>query len=84
MRAGDCIVHVANTKAHTLRAGDDGLDVLVFGQRVPVELCNLPAGRDRLAGPALGADDRAGSRGTQTPSSGRPSSLRPARGPATS
>jgi uncharacterized cupin superfamily protein len=31
---GDCIVHRALENAHTLRAGDDGLDVLAFGQRV--------------------------------------------------
>jgi uncharacterized cupin superfamily protein len=31
--AGDCIVHTAGTEAHTLRAGDDGLTVLAFGER---------------------------------------------------
>ena len=31
---GDCIVHLPLENAHTLRAGDDGLDVLAFGQRV--------------------------------------------------
>ncbi len=30
--AGDCIVHRAGRGAHTMRAGDDGLDVLVFGR----------------------------------------------------
>ena len=30
---GDCLVHRALEHAHTLRAGDDGLDVLAFGQR---------------------------------------------------
>jgi uncharacterized cupin superfamily protein len=30
---GDCIVHRALENAHTLKAGDDGLDVLAFGQR---------------------------------------------------
>jgi uncharacterized cupin superfamily protein len=34
VRAGDCIVHLALENAHTLRAGDDGLDVLAFGQRI--------------------------------------------------
>jgi uncharacterized cupin superfamily protein len=34
VRAGDCIVHLALENAHTLQAGDDGLDVLAFGQRV--------------------------------------------------
>ncbi len=32
--AGDCIVHLALENAHTLHAGDDGLDVLAFGQRI--------------------------------------------------
>ncbi len=38
VRAGDCIVHVESSEAHTLQAGDAGLDVLVFGvsrQRSP-------------------------------------------------
>lgn len=33
VRAGDCLVHLALEHAHTLCAGDDGLDVLAFGQR---------------------------------------------------
>jgi uncharacterized cupin superfamily protein len=33
VREGDCIVHLALEKAHTLRAGGDGLEVLAFGQR---------------------------------------------------
>ena len=33
LRPGDCLVHRAGAEAHTLRAGDDGLDVLAFGQR---------------------------------------------------
>jgi uncharacterized cupin superfamily protein len=32
--AGDCIVHLALENAHTLQAGEDGLDVLAFGQRL--------------------------------------------------
>ncbi len=31
--AGDCLVHLALENAHTLRADDDGIDVLAFGQR---------------------------------------------------
>ena len=31
VRAGDCLVHLEAGEAHTLRAGDDGLDVLAFG-----------------------------------------------------
>jgi len=33
VREGDCIVHLALENAHTLQAGDEGLDVLAFGQR---------------------------------------------------
>jgi uncharacterized cupin superfamily protein len=39
---GDCLVHTPRTEAHTLRAGDDGLDVLAFGER------HLPMGSARL------------------------------------
>lgn len=42
VRAGDCIVHLAAREAHTLRAGEDRLDVLAFGTRVPVEVGYLP------------------------------------------
>ncbi len=31
--AGDCLVHRANAEAHTLRAGEEGLDVIAFGER---------------------------------------------------
>jgi uncharacterized cupin superfamily protein len=31
VRAGDCLVHLPEREAHTLVAGDDGLDVLAFG-----------------------------------------------------
>jgi uncharacterized cupin superfamily protein len=40
--ARDCIVHRPRRGAHTLRAGDSGLDVLVFGQRADVGLTALP------------------------------------------
>jgi len=33
IRAGDCLVHTARGKAHTLRAGEDGLDVLAYGHK---------------------------------------------------
>jgi uncharacterized cupin superfamily protein len=42
VRAGDCIVQVADHHEHTFRAGDEGLDVLVFGTRHPVEYGWLP------------------------------------------
>jgi uncharacterized cupin superfamily protein len=31
VRSGDCLVHPAGKEAHTLVAGDDGLDVLAYG-----------------------------------------------------
>jgi uncharacterized cupin superfamily protein len=42
VRPGDCIVHLARAEAHSLRAGPDGLDVLVFGNRVATEVGQLP------------------------------------------
>jgi uncharacterized cupin superfamily protein len=42
VRSGDCLVHRASWEAHTLLAGDGGLDVLAFGQRKWVELGWLP------------------------------------------
>jgi uncharacterized cupin superfamily protein len=35
IRAGDCIVCKNSHETHTIRAGDDGLDVIAFGARVP-------------------------------------------------
>lgn len=35
VRAGDCLVHLVEAEAHTLRAGPDGLRVLAYGQRLP-------------------------------------------------
>ena len=35
VRAGDCLVHLAEEEAHTLRAGPDGLRLLAYGQRLP-------------------------------------------------
>lgn len=50
VRAGDCIVHRPR-ELHTLRAGDDGLDVLAFGTRVRTEAAHLPrAGVSWLGG----------------------------------
>ena len=42
VRAGDTIVHLADHEEHTLRAGPDGLDVIAFGTRHPVEYGWLP------------------------------------------
>jgi uncharacterized cupin superfamily protein len=40
--AGDCIVHKPKRGPHTLRGGEGGLDVLVFGQRRDASLTALP------------------------------------------
>jgi uncharacterized cupin superfamily protein len=40
--AGDCVVHVAEGPAHTLVAGDEGIDVLAFGERKVAEAAVLP------------------------------------------
>jgi uncharacterized cupin superfamily protein len=42
VRAGDCIVHQVGREAHTLRAGPDGLDYLVYGGRSRVGTAYLP------------------------------------------
>jgi uncharacterized cupin superfamily protein len=42
VHTGDCIVHRPLRGAHTLRAADGGLDVLVFGQRRDPHLTALP------------------------------------------
>src|SRR5262249_15055735 len=53
VREGDVIVHLAGAGTHTLRAGPHGLDVLAFGQRVPIELCYLPRAGPAWAGPTV-------------------------------
>ena len=42
LRAGDCVVHLADHEEHTLRGGPDGLEVLICGTRHPTELGWLP------------------------------------------
>jgi len=39
---GDCLAHLPEDEAHTLRAGPEGLDVLAFGQRIPQGNTVLP------------------------------------------
>jgi uncharacterized cupin superfamily protein len=41
-RANDCLVHKPRAEAHTLRAGDDGLSVLAFGNRTYLGGAYLP------------------------------------------
>ena len=53
IRAGDCIVYKNFHEAHTIRAGDDGLDVIAFGAReyLPPASCRAAArcGRSRAS-----------------------------------
>ena len=44
IRAGDCIVYKNTHEAHTVRAGDDGLDVIAFGAREYLQTAELPRG----------------------------------------
>jgi len=50
VRAGDTIVQVADHYEHTFRAGPDGLDLLAFGTRHPVEYGWLPRSRAQRFG----------------------------------
>jgi len=45
VRARDTLVHLADREEHTLRAGPDGLEYVVFGTRHPVEYGWLPRSR---------------------------------------
>ena len=45
IRAGDCIVYKNFHEAHTIRAGDEGLDVIAFGAREYPPMGELPGGR---------------------------------------
>ena len=51
--AGDCILHLAEEEAHTLVAGDDGLDVLAFGAAARTPRSPSSRAPGRVAGPAL-------------------------------
>ncbi len=61
VRPGDCIVHLALENAHTLSGGEEGVDVLAFGQRSYAGgVTWIPAGRRRVARRDLGARRRRG------------------------
>jgi uncharacterized cupin superfamily protein len=53
VRAGDCIVHRVANEVHTLYAGDDGLDVLAFGERTSATATYLPRARVMRMGSTL-------------------------------
>jgi uncharacterized cupin superfamily protein len=52
VRAGDCLGYLPGRGAHTLIAGSEGMEVLAFGERRPVELCHLPRAGVLWAGPS--------------------------------
>ena len=51
VRPGDCLVHLPEEKAHTLRAGPEGLRVLAYGQRIPHGNTVLPRAGVAWMGP---------------------------------
>ena len=55
VRAGDCIVHRVAHEVHTLHAGDDGLDVLAFGERTNATATYLPRAKVLRMGPTVDA-----------------------------
>src|SRR5665647_2946434 len=60
--AGDCIVHVAGGAAHTLIAGEQGMDVFAFGTRRAAPVARLPraGARPRRRVPGHRAQPRGG------------------------
>ena len=73
----------APREAHTLRAGDDGLDVLAFGTRVPTRGRRTSRGRGVgwIGGTWVDAGARRSSRGSARPRPENRSCRRSARGP---
>jgi len=53
IRAGDCLVHLAGREAHTLVAGEGGLDVLAFGVGPHTALAYFPRLDVIRVGPAI-------------------------------
>lgn len=51
VQAGDCLVHRIGEEAHTLIAGDDGLDVLAFGEGSTTSLTHLPRAQTMWVAP---------------------------------
>src|SRR4051812_49384864 len=65
VRAGDALVHLARGPAHTLVAGDGGLEVLMFGQRRWGRVGRLARARGRWLG-----GGRGGGRARRPPGAG--------------
>ena len=49
--AGDCLLHLPRSAAHSMIAGADGLDVLVCGDRLPAEVAYIPRAGVAWVGP---------------------------------
>jgi uncharacterized cupin superfamily protein len=52
IRAGDCLVHLAEHEAHSVVAGSDGIDLLAFGTRAQHRLTYFPRLEGARMGPA--------------------------------
>lgn len=53
VRAGHCVVERVAEEPHTFRAGDDGLDVLAFGERTNPTATYLPRAKVMRMGPTV-------------------------------
>ena len=81
---GDCLVHLVLGEAHTLHAGEDGLDVLAFGQRTRSGGARLPRAGLSWYGPSWVRSGGAPSPWEGEALAGRRSSPRRRPGPARS
>jgi uncharacterized cupin superfamily protein len=81
VREGDCIVHRARAEAHTLRGGDDGLDVLVFGRTGGDGHATLPRAGVTWLGSSWVASGQGGHPWDQEAEAGEPEVGEPAERP---
>ena len=78
IRAGDCLVHAPLGKAHTLRGGEGGLDVLAYGTRTRSAAPSCPRSASTGCGPRGPKPARSRIRSTASSTSTGPT---PRRGP---
>ncbi len=81
VREGDCIVHRARREAHTLRGGDDGLDVLAFGRTGGDGHATLPRAGVTWLGSSWVASGQGGHPWDQEAEAGEPEVGEPAERP---
>lgn len=72
IREGDCIVHRSLREAHTLRAGNDGLDVLVYGRAEGDRAATLPRAGVTWLGSSWVASGQGGRPWEQEAAAGEP------------